>query len=158
MCHLQEESFEFYYETFSRDGSITEEGEDYKAVKRSFINRFGNRQEPEDSIRSATIATLNNADLVRSLQSMDTMFEKAGFNDAVKFGLLRQALMFYLAKFAIYRGSLTYYDLRRAFKEYDMNRSAFFTSGHLSKMHLVRPSKSSTDSKPIEEKVENLAE
>lgn len=45
-----------------------------------------------------------NDDLVKYPQSMDSVFKKAGFNDAAKYGLLRQAVILIpdLAQFVTY--------------------------------------------------------
>lgn len=126
MCHLEGDAFDFYYERFARDGSVTDESKCYKVLKRAFVDLFVNSQEPEDGIRDSTSVTFKNDYLVKPLQSMYSVFKNEGFNDAAKYLLLRQEVILIpdLAQFVIFRGASTYYEHRKAVKLYDTNRTA----------------------------------
>ena len=115
LAHLEGEAFDFYYETFAKDGALTEEAMNYALVKKAFFDRFGVKTEPSDDIRSAINAVLDPEDLLGSLKTMDHLFEKASFNGEAKFGLLRNALSRFpeLAQFAIYHGATYFSDLKK---------------------------------------------
>ena len=72
-------------------------------------------------------ARLAFGELSGSLRNSDRLYEKAGFNDEAKFGLLRNAVMenLELAQFAIYRGAKTYKDLFDAIIDFWSSRCAF---------------------------------
>lgn len=133
MFHLKGAAFDFYYESFAREGSVTDEAKCYQVVKRAFIDQFGMTKKLEDAITDETSAMLNNGGFVKLLQSMESALKTAGFNDAAKFGLLRQAVMLIpdLAQFSIYRGASTYDELRKAVKEYGNNRTEYRAAGRL---------------------------
>lgn len=61
------------------------------------------------------------------LPSLDRLYEKAGFNDEAKFGLLRNAVMEHLelAHFAIYRGAKKYKALLDTIIDFWSGRSSF---------------------------------
>ena len=78
-------------------------------------------------IRDAMAARLSFGDLSVHLRNSDRLYEKAGFNDEAKFGLLRNAVMEHLelAQFAIYRGAKTYKALFDAIMDFWSGRCAF---------------------------------
>lgn len=85
---------------FAYDGLITEEAENYYLVERSFIEGFRKLKEPKHALYSETSPTLEKYDLMKFLHTTDSTFETAGINDAGKFRLVRQAVMYipYLAQ------------------------------------------------------------
>lgn len=63
---LDGERFEFYYDTFALDAKFTEEHRDYSVVIAVFMERFGFSEDPEEHIRQAVLARLDNGNLVGS--------------------------------------------------------------------------------------------
>ena len=64
------------------------------------------------------------------MAKMENLFEKAGFNTEAKFGLLRKAFMGHdaLAHSAVYRGSTTYYELKKTVKDFAAGRKTFHSA------------------------------
>ena len=60
------------------------------------IERFAPFESPEDVIRDAMAARLSFGDLSGSPRHAAHLYEKAGFNDEAKFGLLCNAVMVHL--------------------------------------------------------------
>lgn len=123
MSHPEDEAFNFFFEVFAINGSITEENKDHEVFKNSFIYRLGMQKDPEDVIPTSKSVTIDKAYLIKSVQYMDTAFKKSGFNDAAKFVLIRKEVMAIpdLAQFAIHGGASSYENMRKAVIEYDIN-------------------------------------
>ena len=77
LCHLEGPAFEFYYETFSEDGTLLPEAEDYVAVEQALLRNFGRRANPEENIGKAVPATLDSTDILGSMKTMDSFYGKA---------------------------------------------------------------------------------
>ena len=52
-------------------------------------------EQADDIIRRAMACRCDSKDLLGSLRTMERLSDKAGFNDAAKFGMLRSAVMDY---------------------------------------------------------------
>ena len=119
--YLEGDAFEFFYQAFVKNGYISAGGSDYQKVKKALMERFAPIESPEDVIRDAMAARLSFGDLSGSLGHAASLYEKAEFNDEVKFGLLRNAVMEHLdlSQFSIYR-------VRRPTRTYSMRS---WTSG-----------------------------
>lgn len=87
--HLDGVAFEFHIEMFTLKGSIDEAGRDYLQVRAAFLEKFSKKQEPQENIREATDAVLHEKDLLPSLERLDVLCSRAGFNAEAKFGFLR---------------------------------------------------------------------
>lgn len=76
----------------------------FKDVKKSTINQFVRIAVPEDNIHSAVTATINNDEMPKYVWEINSHYAKAQFNDEIKFGQLRQAVMIMteLAQFEIF--------------------------------------------------------
>ena len=113
LCYLNGSPENFFFEIFASDGTLSEDGKDYQKV-----SHFKLIEAPQDIILRATSATLDQDDLLASLRELDSLYARAGFNDAVKFGVLRNAVLRLpeLAQFAAYRGALNYDTLHTAVK------------------------------------------
>lgn len=57
------------------------------------MEKFSEKMEPQDEIRDATDANLNVKDLLSSVNGIDSIYSRAGFNDEPKSGFLRVAVM-----------------------------------------------------------------
>ena len=99
--YLEGDAFDFFYQVFVKNGDISADGSDYQKVKKALVELFAPVESPEDVIRDAPRSF---GDPSGSLRNADRLYEKAGFNDEAKFGLLCNAVMeqLYLAQFAIY--------------------------------------------------------
>ena len=74
-----------------------------------------------------TTAKMDKGDLIESLCNLENFHERSGFNDAAKFGVLRNAVVSHseLAQFAAFRGALTYVSLHTALKDYATSKTTF---------------------------------
>ena len=113
LCYLEGDALEFFYNAFFKNRDIKAEGSDCQNVKRALVERFASVESLEDVIRDAMAARISFGDLIWSLRNADRLYEKAGFNEEARLGLLRNAVMEHLelAQVAIYRGAETYRDL-----------------------------------------------
>ena len=71
-------------------------------------------------------------DLLVSLRNLDRLYERAGFKDAAKFGVLRNAVVRHpdLAQFDAYRSALTYDALHTAVQDYATSKVTFGQASH----------------------------
>ena len=136
LCYLQRDAFEFYYNTYNRNGKLTDSAGDYQAVKKAIIDRFESVTRPEEHIRRAVSSRHNQRDLLGLLNEMGRCFDKAAFNAEVKFGLLRNTVMEHadVAQFVLYRAPGTYEELRKAIKDFYGGRKAFVAVQSLSQL------------------------
>lgn len=165
LCYLQREAFDFYYSTYSKEGALSEAANDFSQVKKSIIDKFAQTEEPEEYIRRAISVRLDDQDLLCWMTKMDRCFEKAGFNNEAKFGLLRKAVMGHgaLAQFAVYRGSTTYHELKKTVKDFVAGKKAFHSAqedvqsrGAIPTRILARPERGA--STQLESKVDALTD
>ena len=128
--HLEGPAFEFYYETFSEDGTLLPGAEDYLAVKQAILRKFGRKANPDENIRKAVSATIESADILGSMKIMDSLYGKAGFNEEAKYGLLRNSAMKHpdLAQFVIYRAPSTYAEVKKTLEDFVSGRNAFLAA------------------------------
>ena len=87
------DSFDFYYDDYATNGSLSDASNNYAAVKDNLIERFGKVEAPEEKIQRAVSASLDSTDFASLLRDMDNLFQKAGFDESAKFGLLRKSVM-----------------------------------------------------------------
>ena len=89
--------------------SLTEAASDWDGVKRALSDRFTETPKPEENIQKAMSCRQDGRNLLASMDEIDKLYKKAGFNDEAKHGLLRNAAMAHLdvAQFAIYRSPAT---------------------------------------------------
>lgn len=121
LAHLDGTAFEFYFGRFTVGGAITKMEKNYAEVKNAFLEKkFAIRVEPHDAIHEATHENLDEKDLLGSLERLDSLYARAGFNSEAKYGFLRMAVtkVTPLATFVIYRGIGTYEQLTLAVKDY----------------------------------------
>ena len=124
---LEGDAFYFFYQASVKDGDINADVSDYQKVKKALVERFVPVESLEDVIWEAMDARISFRDLSGSLRNSGRLYEKAGFNDEPKFGLICNAVMkhFELAQFAIYRGAMTYKTLFDAIMDFWPGRCAF---------------------------------
>ena len=154
------EAFHFYYDEYATDGSLSEAGQNYAAVKKAFIERFGKVEAPEEKIQMAVSASLDPADLISSLKGMDNLFQKAGFDDNAKFGLLRKAVMEQaeLSQYIMFNNPVDYKSLKKAIHSFVSAKEAFSfhssTASFVPRKIIQRPD---VGQRKIEDKVDALA-
>lgn len=56
MCHLQGAAFDFYYEQFVQDGSLTEDAEEYVNGKKKLLTEFAKIEKPKKEAHKASPA------------------------------------------------------------------------------------------------------
>ena len=161
LCYLDGAAANYFFETFAPDGTLSEDEKDFQMVRASFISHFKPIEAPQDIILRATSATLDKQDLLVSLRNLDRLYERAGFNDAAKFGVLRNAVVRHpdLAQFAAYRGALTYDALHTAVQDYATGKVTFGQTSHSYSPEVARQQedKLSTD-QSMASKVDELAD
>ena len=86
-----------------------------------------NTQRPEENTQKDMSCRLDFENVLASMNDIDKLYKKAGFNDEAKYGLPRNAVMAHLdvAQFAIYRSPTTYEKLMRTVKDFAAGRDAF---------------------------------
>ena len=91
------------------------------------MDKIAEPEEPEEYIRQAISACVDDQNLLGSMAKMDNCFEKAGFNTKANFVLLYKAFMEHgaLVQFAVYGGSTTYHELKKTVKYFVAGRRAF---------------------------------
>lgn len=127
LAHLDGEAFQFFFERFTTAGVLRDEAKEFENVKNAFFDRFQKKEEPQDVIREATDASLDPERLVESMDRVDALYSRAGFNEEAKFGFLRMAAMKIpqVATFAMYRGASDYPALKKAIRDFDSGMRAF---------------------------------
>ena len=168
ITHLDGRAFDFFFDTFAdKAHNLLPEAFDYDTVKTALIEQFRKPSNPEDDIHRAMDLTVDPANLLASIREMERAFDKAGFNDTAKFGLLRKALAEFpeVLQFVIYRGASTYKELLKVVTEYETGRQTFFrqtgaagsSSSHVfgTKKVLNRPDARGAE---LEAKVDSLTE
>ena len=160
LCHLDGAAHDYYYDTYSHNGNLTEATSDWDSVKKALADRFLVTARPEENIQKAMSCRQNAGSLLTSMDGMDKLYSKAGFNDEAKYGLLRNAVMEHLdvAQFAIYRSRKTYEGLKITVKDFSPGRDAFKAAKSAAQsVELPSPkrilTRSDTDSR--EDKLEN---
>lgn len=113
--YLHGEAFDFFYDSFKANGTLTEDGKDYERVKKALLERFAKVEDPQDTVREATEAELLSKGLPGSLQRLNPLYAKAELKKRADFRILRAAVMKFpeLAHFAKYQDDKDYLPLRK---------------------------------------------
>ena len=127
IAYLGGRAFDAYYEKFTSDCDLIDDAKDYAKVRAWLLTEFAPQEDHADCIQRAVKSRLNPQDLVGSIQELDRIYEKAGFNDQAKYGLLIQACMNVpdLAQFTILKSPDGYEELKLTIREYVRGRDAF---------------------------------
>ena len=127
LCHVEGAAFDYYYDTYSHSGSLTEAASNWDGVKSALPDCFTKSPRPEANIQKAMSCRLDGENLLASMDEMKKLYRRAGFNNEAKYGLLRNAVMEPLdvAQVAIYRSPTTYEELRKTVKDFSAGRDAF---------------------------------
>lgn len=127
LVHIDGTALQFYFDKFTTNGAVNDASKSYTQVKAAFLERFARRQEPQDVIRAATKALLDERDLLYSLDRVDALYSRAGFNEEAKYGFLRAAVTKIppVATFAIYCGAPNYAQLASAVRDFDCGSRVF---------------------------------
>ena len=159
LCYFDGSAANFFFETFAPDVTLSDDGKDYQKVKASLISHFKPIEAPQDIILRATSATLNQDDLLASLRELNRLYARAGFNDASKFGVLRNAVVRLpeLAHFFAYRGALNYDTLHTAVKDYATSKVTYGQTAH-SSFHATQQEYPLSPDQAMESKVDELAD
>lgn len=115
-------TFEFCFGFFTKKvkREITEEGSYSTLLNKALIEEFEAKEQPQEVIQKAMVATLDPSNLGNSMSHMDAFFTKAEFNETDKFWLLRNSVMRVpeLYSFTIYRAPSNYEELKTAVKDF----------------------------------------
>lgn len=74
-------ALQFFIAKITAGGAISDAGKNYVGVKAAFLERIARRVEPQDITGKATDATLDEKNLVQSLERLYALYTLAGFND-----------------------------------------------------------------------------
>ena len=120
-----------YKAKFIEGWTLNEAGRDFKKVCQWLVLEFGKKVEPDVLIRDAIHFRLDFSDLSNSLHTLCHMYEKAGFNDRAKYGMLRKAAMedVRLADFLVLKGPTCFSTLKEMIIQFVKN-SETFTAHH----------------------------
>lgn len=112
------------------------------------MERFARSKEPQDVIREATDASLDETNYLQSLDCLDALYTRAGFNEETKFGFLRMEFTKILpvANFAMYHGASDYAQLTRGIKDFEFGTRAF-QAGACSKSDAEKLAQKDSDKK-----------
>ena len=72
LSYLDGKAFEFFFARFTKEGCLTTEGQDFKTIKDALVLEFEEKEELQEIIRRAMVATLDPSNLVSSMAAMDT--------------------------------------------------------------------------------------
>ena len=127
LSHLEGAAFDYYYDTYSHNGNLTEAASNWGGAKIALSGRFTETPKPEEIIQKAVRCLLDGGNLLASMDEMEKLYRIAGFNNEAKYGLLRNAVMVHLdvAPFAIYRSPTAYEKLMKTVKYFSAGRGAF---------------------------------
>ena len=134
--------------------------EDCNSVKKALADRFLVTARPDENIQKAMSCRQNASSLLTSMDGMDKLYSKAGFNDEAKYGLFCNAVIEHLdaAQVAIYRSQKTYEELKIIVQDFSAGRDAFKAARSSARSgELPSPKRILTrsDTDPREEKLEN---
>ena len=155
------------FSTTRHCATLSEEEKDFSKVKQAFLDQYKPIEPPKDDIFRAFSGALDQDDLLTSMRDLDRLYDRAGFNDAAKFGVLRNCVVGIpeLAQFAAYRGVSTYCDLKAAIHDFATSRVTFgqfmknpmlFTSSHMQSAAAITAVQEG--SLAMESKVDELAD
>lgn len=121
------EAFDFYYEEYAENSEFSATAKNYVEVKKTFIDRFGKTEAPEEIIQRAISSSLDSDDFRSSLHGMDTIFKKAEFDDKAKFGLLRRSVVEHqdLSRYVMFRNPLDYESLKASIFSFTSAKETF---------------------------------
>lgn len=126
-AYLEGDAKSAYRSKFISGWSLSEEGKDYTVVCSWLIEQFRKELDPDEQIRIAMEARLDFSDLLKSLATLDALYNKAGFNDKAKYGMLKRAATgnSRLADYLVIKGPSTYDSLKLVIREFVRNCEAF---------------------------------
>lgn len=83
--NLDRSAFDFYYDTFASNEDLVDEAKNYSAVKAKFFQYFEKKKGPQVNIiiRQALDAVIDITDIPYSLQEIQRLYKKVGFDNAV---------------------------------------------------------------------------
>ena len=72
--YLEGDAFDFFYQTFLKNGDICADSSEYQKVKKALVERSAPVESPEGVIRDAMAARLSFADLSGSFRNADRLY------------------------------------------------------------------------------------
>lgn len=86
--YLDGAAFDFYYESYAEEEGLFPSASNYQDVKTTMKQKFEKVEHPEISIQMAVNASLDEADYLHSLSGIQSLYNKAGFDEKAEYGLL----------------------------------------------------------------------
>ena len=80
VCHFEGDAFDYYYDTYSHNESLTEAASNWNGVKSALSDRFMETTRPEENIPKAMSCRMDGGNLLASMDEMDKLYRRAGFN------------------------------------------------------------------------------
>lgn len=121
---LDRESLQFYFNRSKKYGTVSAERQVFETVKAASLDRFVKREELQVTIRQATGASLDEGDLLQSLEDLDVLWNQVIFSEDARYGFLRVAVrnIGLLAKIAIYRRASDYERLKKLIRDFELEK------------------------------------
>ena len=157
--YLDGPAFDVYYETYADGDSISKAAGNYSELKKLLKDKFKQVENPETVIQMAVNAMLDESFILNSLEGIQKLYEKAGFDRNAKYGLLRNAIRQCkdeVSQFVFYQKPTNYEELVKATKDFVTYKESTRTnrsSSYGSKQVLLR---SDVSSRALESKVDSL--
>lgn len=125
--YLEGPAFDYYFETFSEDGVLTEQVQEFVSVRKALLEELGGLDGAQDVVPSATASSIERKDPFILPRNVEHLFEKANFNKEAKLGLLRNTIMAIpeLAQFVIYRGATDVATTKKAVQDFYAHEMCF---------------------------------
>eukprot|EP00171_Calliarthron_tuberculosum_P005040 IDg5040t1 len=115
--YLTQKAFEFYYETFVREGIRRPESSVYSTVKAALLAKFGFPSRSQYSvIKEAATLKFCEGDIDVFVSKAEKLYREAGFNDCTMRGFILDAFSTHtdLKQFLLLRGADSFDDIRKA--------------------------------------------
>ena len=81
LCHLEGAAFDYYFDTYSHIGSLTEAASNGHVVKSDLSDRLTETPRPEENIQKPMSCRLDGGNLLASMDEMDRLYRRAIFNN-----------------------------------------------------------------------------
>lgn len=127
------DAFQFYYDLFTRDGTMVDDSKYYDIEKAAFLEKYQEKLDPGTISQLSLEAHLHIEDPEESLSRLEQLYEKANFNEEANCAMIQKAVneILDLAGIALCRSASTLEELKKDIRYYDKARSMYRTSNHI---------------------------
>ena len=155
---------------------LTDEGKNFDFVCQWLVEAYAKKVEPHEIIREAMDATIDHSNIVNSLNNVCSLYDKAGFNEVAKFGMLKKAMENAtriddkFCQFILNKSPKTFDELKETISSFEKTKESFNYVFRTSKQinpndFIPRPAMSASaiesvkeEMKTIEQRIDNSLE